>query len=216
VHYNVCYNFFRLVTYDNKKAISVKLVALRALEHTAESSAKWSNGITGLEVYQPSEKAAEVSHYSNAAIVHEIVLFLGQQKGKNSPSSFKELKAALASKQIYLGKQRLLQIVTRYREGCGSGIFSCRSGSIFKRAQIRMPWLIMTHSYKKIYKIVFDYRFCTIFSLLKLFVITSVPDPEDRFLAFRILDYLYGSCSESRSFHQQAIKREISLIYAVL
>jgi hypothetical protein len=178
VHYNVCYNFSRLVTYDNKKAISVKLVALRALEPAAESSARWSNGISGLEVYQPSEKATEVSHYSNAAIVHEIVLFLGKQKGKNSPSSFKELKAALASKQIYLGKQRLLQIVTRYRQGCGSGIISCRSeSSIFNRVQIRMPWLIMTHSCKKIDKIVFDYRYCTIFSLLKLFVITSVPDP---------------------------------------
>jgi hypothetical protein len=128
-------------------------VALRALEHTAESSARWSIGITGLEVYQPSEKATEVSHYSNAAIVHEIVLFLGKQKGKNSPSSFKELKAVLASKQIYLGKQRLLQIVTRYRQVCGSGIISCRSGSrIFNRVQIRMPWLIMTHSCKKYIK----------------------------------------------------------------
>jgi hypothetical protein len=148
VHYNVCYNFSRLVTYDAKKAISVKLVALRALEHAAESSARWSNGITGLEVYQPSEKATEVCHYSNAAIVHEIVLFLGRQTGKNSPSSFKELKAVLASKQIYLGKQRLLQIVTKYRQGCGSGIISCRSGTIFNRVQIRMPWLIMTHSCK--------------------------------------------------------------------
>jgi hypothetical protein len=149
VHYNVCYNSARLVTYDNKKAISVKLVALRALEHSAESSARWSNGITGLEGYQPSEKATEVSHYSNAAIVHEIVLFLGKQKGKNSPSSFKELKAVLASKQIYLGKQRLLQIVTRYRQGCVSEIILCRSGSIiFNRMWIRMPWLIMTHSCK--------------------------------------------------------------------
>jgi hypothetical protein len=98
-------------------------VALRALEHTAESSAR---GITGLEVYQPSEKATEVSHYSNAAIVHEIVLFLGKQNGKNSSSSFKELKAVLASKQIYLGKQRLLQIVTRYRQGCRYGIIGMR------------------------------------------------------------------------------------------
>jgi hypothetical protein len=102
-------------------------VALRALEPAAESSARWSNGITGLEGYQPSAKAAEVSHYSNAAIVHEIVLFLGKQKGKNSPSSFKELKAVLASKQIYLGKQRLLQIVTRYRQGCRYGINHCHA-----------------------------------------------------------------------------------------